>query len=100
MAAANALIYRYRDINMSARKEPAPAYFEQDWRSNHAFTVRGAHDDIAMVDMEDIRSGKYEDFQDIVDKYKVDGIIIALDKYNEDLEIEIATKLQSHKEKT
>ncbi|SHE21974.1 hypothetical protein [methanotrophic endosymbiont of Bathymodiolus puteoserpentis (Logatchev)] len=49
-AAANALIYRYRDINRSRRKDAAPAYFEQDWRPNNEFTVRGAQDDIAVVE--------------------------------------------------
>jgi len=48
-AAANALIYRYRDVNMSSRKDTAPVYFEQDWHSRNSFTVRGAHDDIAVV---------------------------------------------------
>ena len=52
IAAANALIYRYRDINMSARKDSAPSYFEQDWESNNDFIVRGAHDDIAVVELQ------------------------------------------------
>ncbi len=49
IAAANALIYLYRDINMRTRKELMPRYFEQDWKSNNDFKVRGAHDDIAVV---------------------------------------------------
>ncbi|MBE0472132.1 MAG: hypothetical protein IBX55_21820 [Methyloprofundus sp.] len=49
-AAANALIYRYRDINRRQRKHAAPAYFEQDWQPNNAFKVRGAQDDIAKVE--------------------------------------------------
>ena len=52
IAAANALIYRYRDINRSFRKDPAPIYFEQDWKPTHVFTVRGAHDDIAVVEQQ------------------------------------------------
>ncbi|RLA20402.1 MAG: hypothetical protein DRQ62_10610 [Gammaproteobacteria bacterium] len=52
IAAANALIYRYRDINMSLRNDSAPPYFEQDWASNNVFTVRGAHDDIAVVEQQ------------------------------------------------
>ncbi len=51
-AAANALIYRYRDTNMSSRKESAPTYFEQDWYSSNIFTVRGAQDDIAVVEQQ------------------------------------------------
>ncbi len=51
-AAANALIYRYRDINMSSRNEPAPVYFEQDWHSRNTFMLRGAHDDIAVVEQQ------------------------------------------------
>lgn len=52
IAAANALIYRYRDINMSSRKASAPAYFEQDWTSDNNYTLRGAHDDIAVVEQQ------------------------------------------------
>jgi len=49
-ATANALIYRYRDINRSQRKDSAPAYFEQDWLPSNEFKVRGAQDDIAVVE--------------------------------------------------
>ena len=52
IAAANVLIYRYREINMSKRKDSAPIYFEQDWESNNAFKLRGAHDDIAAVEQQ------------------------------------------------
>lgn len=52
IAASNALIYRYRDINMSSREGSAPLYFEQDWKSNNVYKVRGAHDDIATVEQQ------------------------------------------------
>lgn len=52
IAAANALIYRYRDINMSSRKQPIPPYFEQDWSVENAYKMRGAHDDIALVEQQ------------------------------------------------
>ncbi len=52
LAAANALIYRYRDINMSFRTNLAPAYFSQDWESNTVYTVRGGHDDIKVVEQQ------------------------------------------------
>ena len=52
IAAANVLIYRYRDINMGLRNNSAPSYFEQDWESNNVFKVRGAHDDIAIVEQQ------------------------------------------------
>ena len=48
-AAANTLIYRYRDINMSHRLDSVPAYFAEDWQSNNIYKVRGAHDDIELV---------------------------------------------------
>ncbi|BCG65433.1 MAG: hypothetical protein methR_P3272 [Methyloprofundus sp.] len=51
-AAANAVIFRYRDINMSARQAPPPRYFSEDWYSNNHFVVRGAHDDIALVEQQ------------------------------------------------
>mgnify|MGYP000046387798 FL=1 len=52
VAAANTLIYRYRDFNMSYRKDSAPAYFSQDWHSNNHYKVRGAHDDIERVEQQ------------------------------------------------
>ena len=52
IAAANALIYRYRDINMSTRKQPAPSYFTQDWDVNSGYKMRGAQDDIAIVEQQ------------------------------------------------
>lgn len=51
-AAGNALIYRYRDINRRFRQQPAPVYFEQDWQSVNSFTLRGGHDDIAVVEQQ------------------------------------------------
>ena len=51
-AAANTLIYRYRDINMSHRFDCAPAFFSQDWQSNNIYKVRGAHDDIELVEQQ------------------------------------------------
>jgi hypothetical protein len=51
-AAANTLIYRYRDINMSHRIDSAPAYFSQDWTSTHVYKLRGAHDDIELVEQQ------------------------------------------------
>ena len=50
LVAANALIYRYRDMNSRYRTEPCPQYFSQDWSPNNAFKVRGAQDDIAVVE--------------------------------------------------
>lgn len=52
MAAANTLIYRYRDINLSNRKDSAPGYFSQDWQTNNHYKVRGAHDDIQQVEQQ------------------------------------------------
>jgi len=51
-AAANTLIYRYRDFNMSYRKDSAPDYFSQDWASTNCYKVRGAHDDIEQVELQ------------------------------------------------
>jgi hypothetical protein len=51
-AAANTLIYRYRDINLSHRFDSAPAYFARDWQSNNIYKVRGAHDDIELVEQQ------------------------------------------------
>lgn len=50
VAASNALVYRYRDTNRRYRQTPAPTYFEDDWKSNHELMLRGAQDDIAVVD--------------------------------------------------
>lgn len=52
MAAANTLIYRYRDFNMSYRKDSAPEYFSQDWHSKNHYKVRGSHDDIKQVELQ------------------------------------------------
>jgi len=51
-AAANTLIYKYRDFNMSHRQTPAPEYFSKDWGSTHYYKLRGAHDDIEQVDQQ------------------------------------------------
>ncbi len=58
-AAANALIYRYRDMNMRARQTPPPRYFSEDWYSNNHFVIRGAQDDIALVEQQ---KQLFEDF--------------------------------------
>ena len=52
IAAANTLIYRYRDFNMSYRQNSAPAYFSQDWNSSNQYKVRGGYDDIAQVEQQ------------------------------------------------
>ncbi len=52
IVAANTLIYQYRDINSSHRLSPPPTYFSQDWQSKHEYKVRGAHDDIELVEQQ------------------------------------------------
>ncbi|WP_031434260.1 hypothetical protein [Methylomarinum vadi] len=46
---ANALIHRYRDINRAHRRTPPPDYFQSDWEPKRTFILRGAHDDIELV---------------------------------------------------
>jgi len=49
IAAANTLIFRYRDFNMGFRNDSSPSYFSEDWQSANHYKVRGAHDDIEQV---------------------------------------------------
>ena len=44
-AAGDALIHRYRQANRQARSTPAPAFFEQPWRSQRDYPLIGAEDD-------------------------------------------------------
>lgn len=50
ITAANTLIYRYRDINMGHRQSKPPGYFKNDWKPTRKFILRGAHDDIQLVE--------------------------------------------------
>ena len=43
--AADALIHRYRQANRLSRSTPAPAFFEQPWRSQRDFPLVGDRDD-------------------------------------------------------
>ena len=44
-AAGDALVHRYRQANRQARSTPAPAFFQQPWRSQRDYPLVGAEDD-------------------------------------------------------
>lgn len=49
-AAGDALVHRYRQANRQARSTPAPAFFEQPWRSQRDYPLVGAEDDQSKID--------------------------------------------------
>jgi hypothetical protein len=48
-AAGDALIHRYRQANRQARSTPAPAFFDQPWRSQRDYLLVGTDDDQAKI---------------------------------------------------